>query len=555
MRFAIYARYSDDNQSEHSIDDQVRLCRAKIAEMGGEVAEVYPEYAISGGALITRPTCMRLLEDAKSGRFDAVMAEALDRVSRNQADTATIYQRLEFLGVKLFTSEEGEINELHIGLKGTMNALFLKQLAAKVKRGQIGRAEAGLAQAGLAYGYRLKREFDARGEVIKGLREIHPEQGPVVFEIFDRFARGESPRAIAADLNRRGIPAPSGGEWFASTINGNRQRQTGFLYNELYTGRMVFNRSSKFKDPETGKYQIRMNPPDKWVVKEMPELRIIPDALWERVQRLKQQNKHYPTHRLRRPKHILSGLVRCGCCGASYTVNNRDRMACTRRKEAGAEACSNGHTIRIADLEQRVLDGITAKLLAPEVLAEYLKTYHEERKRLQVESGRRQADLKKRLPALEKEIANLADAIAEHGYSKVLGDRLAKLERERDDVTAKLATIEEEDNVVLLHPRAVDAYKKAVGELSRLMEGDDQARREAMAVLRPMIQSIDVLPGERRGETKIMMNGILARFLAFGTEPDRQKHYSVGAGEGIRTLDPNLGKHGICTYASSTRIR
>jgi site-specific DNA recombinase len=81
------------------------------------------------GASLLRPGCQKLLEEARSGAFDIVVAEALDRLSRDQADTATLYKNLSFWGIRLITLAEGEINELHVGLKGTMNALFLKDLA------------------------------------------------------------------------------------------------------------------------------------------------------------------------------------------------------------------------------------------------------------------------------------------------------------------------------------------------------------------------------------------------------------------------------------------
>ena len=72
-----------------------------------------------------------------------ILAEALDRISRDQEDIAGIYKRMRYADVKMFTLSEGEISELHVGLKGTMNALFLKDLADKTRRGQRGRVEAG----------------------------------------------------------------------------------------------------------------------------------------------------------------------------------------------------------------------------------------------------------------------------------------------------------------------------------------------------------------------------------------------------------------------------
>ena len=71
--------------------------------------------------------------------------------------------------------------------------------------------------------------------------------------------------------------------WGPSTINGNRQRGTGILNNEMYIGRLVWNRLRYVKDPETGKRISRVNPDDKWIVQEVPELRIVERGLWVEV--------------------------------------------------------------------------------------------------------------------------------------------------------------------------------------------------------------------------------------------------------------------------------
>ena len=62
------------------------------------------------------------MRDALNGRFDVVLAEALDRFSRDQEDTARLFKRLTFAGVSIVTLAEGDITHLHVGLKGTMNA-------------------------------------------------------------------------------------------------------------------------------------------------------------------------------------------------------------------------------------------------------------------------------------------------------------------------------------------------------------------------------------------------------------------------------------------------
>lgn len=149
-RAALYARYSDDKQSEASIEDQFRLCREHAARERWGIVGSYEDAAISGASTILRPGIQRLMRDAQHGEFNILVAEALDRISRDQADVATLYKHLKFAGVTIVTLAEGEISELHVGLKGTMNALFLKDLADKTRRGLRGRVEKGKAGGGPA---------------------------------------------------------------------------------------------------------------------------------------------------------------------------------------------------------------------------------------------------------------------------------------------------------------------------------------------------------------------------------------------------------------------
>src|SRR5690348_4911405 len=129
MRAGIYARYSSDNQNERSIDDQLRLCREFVARRGDTVTDIFADYEISGSSLKTRPQALRLLDEIRAGRIQVVITEDLDRLSRDQEDIAFIYKRARFATVPILTLSDGEINELHIGLKGTMNAIELKKLA------------------------------------------------------------------------------------------------------------------------------------------------------------------------------------------------------------------------------------------------------------------------------------------------------------------------------------------------------------------------------------------------------------------------------------------
>ena len=162
-----------------------------------------------------RPGVLALLADARAGAFDIVLSEAPDRVSRDQADVAGLFKHLRFAGVTIVTLAEGEITELHVGLKGMMNALFLKDLADKTWRGLRGRVERGRSGGGLCYGYDVMRTTDAAGEPVRGGRRI--DEAAIVLRVFREFAVGVSPRTIAPRLNDEGVPDPSGKLWTDST--------------------------------------------------------------------------------------------------------------------------------------------------------------------------------------------------------------------------------------------------------------------------------------------------------------------------------------------------
>jgi site-specific DNA recombinase len=87
MKVAIYARYSSDNQRDASIADQLRICREFAARQGWTVVQEFTDHGISGATLL-RSGFQALMRDALNRRFDVVLAESLDRFSRDQEDTA-----------------------------------------------------------------------------------------------------------------------------------------------------------------------------------------------------------------------------------------------------------------------------------------------------------------------------------------------------------------------------------------------------------------------------------------------------------------------------------
>jgi resolvase-like protein len=126
------------------------------------------------------------------------IAESLDRLSRDQEDTAGLFKIMTFAGVRIVIVSEGDIGHLQVGLKGTMNALYLTDLAEKTHRGLRGRVEAGRSGGGLCYGYRVVRvpEGQPRGE-----REVHSGEAAVVQRVISSPGSRAAPNA--------GVDSPS----------------------------------------------------------------------------------------------------------------------------------------------------------------------------------------------------------------------------------------------------------------------------------------------------------------------------------------------------------
>jgi site-specific DNA recombinase len=244
-RAAIYARFSTDKQSESSIADQVRVCTEWCVKNGAPVAAAFEDQGISGAVIGNRPG----LQAALAAQVEVLVVMDLTRLARSQADLPKLIDRLVFRGVRVVGVQDGydsarKGHKLQAGLTGIIGEAFREMIAEKTYSALESRAQRGAATGGVAYGYR-------EGEAA------------TVCRIFEMYADGWSPRAIATRLNAEGVSSLGAswkrskrrkdGKWLASAIAGDSKRGTGILNNEVYIGRMVWNRSKWTKDPDTGK--------------------------------------------------------------------------------------------------------------------------------------------------------------------------------------------------------------------------------------------------------------------------------------------------------------
>ena len=524
LRAVVYARYSSDRQRDASIDDQVRLCKARIEREGWTMAQVFRDAAISGASAF-RPGYQALLVGARNAAFDVVVAEALDRLSRDQEDTAALYKRLKFAGIRLVTLSEGEISELHVGLKGTMSALFLKDLADKTRRGLRGRVEAGRSGGGNAYGYRVVRRLDGNGSPVTGERVIDPAEAEVVRRIFRRYAAGDSPRRIALELNADRVPGPGGKTepgrgWGPSTLNGNRARGTGILNNELYIGRLCWNRLQYMKDPDTGKRRSRPRAEDDIVVTEVPDLRIIDQALWDAVKErqaaLDQRDPEGPANGdvqkapfwlQQRPRHLFSGLMRCGVCGGGFSKVSQNHFGCSTARNKGPTACTNVRTIRRVTLETTVLDALRERLMDPARFKAFVAAFTAEWNSQQSDIAAEQEAQATEERRVRQQIDRLVDAIADGTPVAAVRDRLNKLEQKRLALEAGKAAASAP--APRLMPDLAEIYRETVANLVEALGHEDTA--SAREQLRSLVETVTLYPDGK--SQRVEVRGELAAIL------------------------------------------
>ena len=509
MKAALYARYSSDNQRDASIADQIRICRTYAEREGWAIAEEFHDHAISGATLL-RPGFQALMRRALNHDFNIVLAESLDRFSRDQEDTAGLFKRLTFLGVRIVTLAEGEITHLHVGLKGTMNALFLKDLADKTRRGLRGRVEAGKSGGGLCYGYRVVRSLSG-STLTTGEREIEPAEAVIVQRMFREFVGGASPKQIAKRLNQENLSGPSGSRWNPSTIHGNAARGTGILNNELYVGRLIWNRLRYVKNPDTGKRVSRLNSCSEWITKEVPELRIVSDELWTAAKRRQQATRRVLASstsivKARRPQYLFSGLTKCGVCGSGFVLKSRNRLSCFGASDKGI--CTNRLTIRRDEIESRVLHALQEKLLRRDLFEEFCKEFTHEMNRLRMAARASVTATEHELARVEAEIKKLIQSIKDGVPGGVVRDEAIRLEALQNELRSRLERAAEPPP--LLHPNMADLYHQKVTQLAQGLQ-HEESRTQAAEALRGLVDAIVLTP---EAETlRIELQGNLAAML------------------------------------------
>ena len=510
-RAAIYARYSSDLQNPRSIDDQVHICRAKVLALGGVVAEIYRDPARTGTTMHDRPALNDMMTAARGGLFDLVIAEALDRISRDQEDICHVYKRLRFHDVDLITLEDGEISAIHVGIRGLMNEAYIRNMAAKVSRGLHGVARQGRIPGPLSYGYRIANRLDERGQAIRGLREIDPEQARVVRRIFSLYAAGLGGATIAQILNRDRIPAPGGKHWSPHGILGDSRRRTGLLHNDLYRGRLVYGIRRRILNPDTGKHTTRLAPVSEHTVRDIPHLRIVDDALWAAVQaqHRRAQAPHPDACASLGTPLPLTALLRCGRCGGPMRVFRTGRYSCSTRRLR--RACDMKHGIAVFDVECHAISDLHTWVRKHVEGAGFLEGALKERAERRTRSAEAVRDAERRLQRLLALVENGAAAAGLQQRLDECEDALHAARLQRDALPALPESPA---------PAVARELRRRLRQLHQdIHRGAGETRLLALHRLRALLHRIDITLGPRRSDIDMAIHPRRDALVAFALAP------------------------------------
>jgi site-specific DNA recombinase len=493
MRAALYARYSTEKQSAASIPDQLRLCQRLAERHEFTVVAKFSDAAISGGTA-SRPGYQDMLSAARRHEFDAIIAEDTSRLWRNLSEQSPRLAELSDLGIAVVTHDldtRHESAEIMGAVGGAMASAYRKEIGRRVRRGLEGLARLQKPTGGRAYGY------IAATDSASGQREINSEHAPIVRWIFDQYASGWSARRIAEDLNARKVPSPGStwnreerrrGGWMCSAIAGDPKRGIGILNNDVYRGVVIWNRARWIRSAaDSGKRKQVMNPRTEWIEHKDESLRIVSDALWQRVKGRQQIQAQAIGRRVKRglaigaasktgpgPRYLFSTLLECGVCGANFVVVDKYRWGCSSHKHGGKSACPNDLRLKRDLIEDGLLEGVRNALLSPAALEEFRRRIV---KRL-ADQNRQKTPDPKRIAELEAQIGNLVDAIAGGALksSPALSARLEAAESELA-LLRKQAAPRELAKLDRVIPRLDDAFRELVADLPNAIKRDvDRAR-------------------------------------------------------------------------------
>ena len=333
-RVASYGRVSTAEQAESgtSLEDQSKTIALFAKNNGWALVDSYVDGGVSGGST-NRPELQRMREDAKAGKFDAILFTKLDRLGRTLLDLEYLYKEFEQLGIELVCVSDpslnsgGKMGKVIRALMGTFAEFERETIRERTSGGRKIKWRNGTAFIGdVPYGY--EREYAGgdkkkpTGKIV--INEAHAKVYRKIVSLYLDERMGTE--KIAIELTKAGVPTPTtqkgrkikAGSWNQTTI-------LNMLHSSAYMGEMVYNKTKYVqpKDAKPGRHRfVRLKnakPESEWVTVKFPP--VIEKARWQQIQarlktqktKAKKQYKNYPDG------FLFSDLLYCGECGAKMS--------------------------------------------------------------------------------------------------------------------------------------------------------------------------------------------------------------------------------------------
>ncbi|MBP6944486.1 recombinase family protein [Patescibacteria group bacterium] len=197
IKYCLYARKSSESEERQalSIDSQLNEMKQLIEREGLLVVQVLKE-SHSAKERGCRPVFNQMMNDIRAGKYNAIITWATDRLSRNAGDLGALVDLMDqekLIEVRThdqkFTNSPAE--KFLLMILGSQAKLENDNRSVNVQRGMRNRVEMGLWPGVAPLGYLNQNRTDKRCEVI-----TDPDRSPIIRQIFEKAAQGESIRKI-----------------------------------------------------------------------------------------------------------------------------------------------------------------------------------------------------------------------------------------------------------------------------------------------------------------------------------------------------------------------
>lgn len=410
----IYARYSSHSQTEQSIEGQISAGRKYAEAHGYTVVREYCDRAQTGRN-DNRDAFQQMLSDTDKHQFDVIITWKVDRIGRNREDIAFNKHRCKRNGVRIeYVAENLPDSAESVILESVLEGMaeyYSLQLSTNIRRGMLESARKLQNIGGnVPLGYSVNRET-------KKL-VINPDTAPVVRQIFERYAEGQTVTEIITWLNETGIRTSRKAKFTQNSLS-------KLLHNERYYGVYLY------------KDIVR-------VENGVPA--IIDKDLFDRVQELMKVNRRAPSHTWTHQEYILTGKLFCGKCGSpmvgesgiSKTGAKHGYYNCVAHRKK--KSCDK-RPVRQDWIEKAVVNA-TRDLLMDEELLDFIadKTYAYY---LAVNGDDQQKEmLEKELDNVNTSLDRLVSAVEAGMFSDRMKERMDDLNAQKAQIKASLAELE-----------------------------------------------------------------------------------------------------------------